>query len=1073
MQKSLSNFFFVLAVFSSIFLFFIPASLAYQTTFVLNFPESDLSFEKLEGFDKVSLQGCRLQGNPGDPLLPARYVQIAIPQDREVGSIQVLSVKSVRLSGNYHLFPAQKPRPLMDIPWGNRDYELTPPNSDTYGLASEFPGKVVEILNHGFLAGQHVVGMVIYPLQYVPSTGELILYSRIEFTLSFAPARTQPLPVSVRTEKQATLYERMVKSFVLNPQDVNFERSGGSKQGTVEYLIITDTGYVSTFQPLADWKTRKGVPAEIVTKQWIYSHYSGDDQQEQIRNCIADFYQNRGTIWVLLGGDTGILPHRLTWVFESGVGYYPWEDDIPSDLYFSDLDGNWDADGDNVYGEFEDDVDLYPDVFVGRAPVSSLTQAQTFVNKTLAYESNPPTDYQTKMLLAAEYLWPSTDAAVLKNYIYNNYVSPLFPDVSKLYESLGNLNKTSFRDALNSGQMITNHCGHGNYNVFSIGPSAWYNSDMDALTNGSRQGIFYTYGCITAAIDFDCIGEHFVNNPDGGGIAYFGNTRYGWGDYDPLLGPGAEFDKEFFRQLFDFYSYHAGKTLADSKIPFIPSAQSPYGDGPYNRWTMLELVLLGDPEMPIYTEPLQVLTVAYPETIPLGYQTVDVYVEKEGSPVVGALVCLRKEGEVYDYGLTSADGWISFTIEPLTPGVISVTATCQNALPHQGEITIASAGPYPPLPFTLLSPPDGDTVFSTQALLIWERADDIDSGDVVTYDLHYYYFSLLQGMVEDSVTDISDTSYTLSGLHDDQLYFWKVKAKDSYGLYRWSDQEFSFRTYQPESPQSFSLISPPHQDTVWDLVSHLVWQKSEDPDPGDQITYAVFYSSDSLFSQKDSVLGIFDTTYTVFGLSDDQDYFWKVKAEDRFGLFAWSAETFRFHTYLAEPPLAFNLLYPSDGALIYNRDTLTLIWETAQDPDPGDEIKYTLEYGTSAVFNPDSTTVMDSLTENICSLDSLLGEEAYQHYYWRVKAFDKFGLFTWSAQVFDFEMFAYISGDANGDQVVDLADVVYLINYLYKSGPAPSPLVAGDANCDGEVNLADVIYLINYLYKEGTEPCYP
>ncbi len=65
---------------------------------------------------------------------------------------------------------------------------------------------------------------------------------------------------------------------------------------------------------------------------------------------------------------------------------------------------------------------------------------------------------------------------------------------------------------------------------------------------------------------------------------------------------------------------------------------------------------------------------------------------------------------------------------------------------------------------------------------------------------------------------------------------------------------------------------------------------------------------------------------------------------------------------------------------------------------------------------------------------------------------------------------AYMHGDANGDQVIDLADVVYLINYLYKDGPAPDPLEAGDANCDSTVDLADIIYLINYLYKDGPAP---
>lgn len=61
-------------------------------------------------------------------------------------------------------------------------------------------------------------------------------------------------------------------------------------------------------------------------------------------------------------------------------------------------------------------------------------------------------------------------------------------------------------------------------------------------------------------------------------------------------------------------------------------------------------------------------------------------------------------------------------------------------------------------------------------------------------------------------------------------------------------------------------------------------------------------------------------------------------------------------------------------------------------------------------------------------------------------------------------------GDANGDGVIDLGDVLYLTNYLYKGGPAPVPLAAGDANCDGVIDIGEVLYLINYLYKGGLPP---
>ena len=65
---------------------------------------------------------------------------------------------------------------------------------------------------------------------------------------------------------------------------------------------------------------------------------------------------------------------------------------------------------------------------------------------------------------------------------------------------------------------------------------------------------------------------------------------------------------------------------------------------------------------------------------------------------------------------------------------------------------------------------------------------------------------------------------------------------------------------------------------------------------------------------------------------------------------------------------------------------------------------------------------------------------------------------------------AYVAGDANGDDLVDIADVVYLINYLYKGGPPPDPLAAGDPNADCVISLSDLVYLINYLYRGGPPP---
>lgn len=77
------------------------------------------------------------------------------------------------------------------------------------------------------------------------------------------------------------------------------------------------------------------------------------------------------------------------------------------------------------------------------------------------------------------------------------------------------------------------------------------------------------------------------------------------------------------------------------------------------------------------------------------------------------------------------------------------------------------------------------------------------------------------------------------------------------------------------------------------------------------------------------------------------------------------------------------------------------------------------------------------------------------------------------ADTLSFLVHVYKCGDANGDGDVNIGDGVFIINYVFKSGPPPVPIQAGDANCDGDPNVGDAVYIINYVFKEGPAPCCP
>jgi hypothetical protein len=72
-----------------------------------------------------------------------------------------------------------------------------------------------------------------------------------------------------------------------------------------------------------------------------------------------------------------------------------------------------------------------------------------------------------------------------------------------------------------------------------------------------------------------------------------------------------------------------------------------------------------------------------------------------------------------------------------------------------------------------------------------------------------------------------------------------------------------------------------------------------------------------------------------------------------------------------------------------------------------------------------------------------------------------------------FECQGVVCGDPNGDKNIDVGDVVYLTNFLYRGGPPPDcePItICADSNLDGMIDVGDAVYLVNYLFRGGPPP---
>jgi hypothetical protein len=367
-----------------------------------------------------------------------------------------------------------------------------------------------------------------------------------------------------------------------------------------------------------------------------------------------------------------------------------------------------------------------------------------------------------------------------------------------------------------------------------------------------------------------------------------------------------------------------------------------------------------------------------------------------------------------------------------------------------------------PSSFTLISPKNDSTVSVLTPTLRWHKPYDPDPLDPISYIVYYSLNSTFA--VYDSVLS-TDTAKVLPTLYDDSTYYWKVKAKDSYGATNWSTPSYwSFKVYYPQQPQVFTLLSPLNNSTSSDSTVDFIWQVTTDPDPGDSILYDLYYDDNSGFTHPTIISNLKDTVRTVI-LRDDKSYWWKVLAKDINTSGRWSTAVFKVNIYVPQPPKPFSLVSPPDEDTLSTLEP-TLIWRKAKDPDPGDVIKYDLYYDTIPDFS--TAVVVANLTDSIYTTPQL---EIGIFYWWKIKAKDTNSPGTWSTQTFSFYVPSCMPGDANADAKANVTDVIYLINYLFKGGPPPQPiLTCGDIQCDGKVNVSDVIFMINYLFKGGPAP---
>jgi hypothetical protein len=641
----------------------------------IDFNREKIQFSMSDGYTKVRITECEITDVVGAPELPAKALKVALPHEATDISIQIIETETEVLDGEYLLSCAQPPVILSQ----NEVREAVRPDDEIYESLRLYPEQIIEYRGAGQFDNYQICELVIFPIQYIPESRKLLFHKSIQFRITYRDG--------IKRVAQSTTLRKMV----MNPGDL-LEAEPPRMRDNISYLIISNPPLDTIFQRLADWKTQKGIPAQVRTVDWILAYYTGEDNAACIRNYIKTL-PDSNIQYVLLGGDTYMIPCRFAYAMTCSAFIWDREDSLPCDLYYADLQGDWNFDGDGLYGEVEDSIDLYPDLLVGRAPVSSIAEAQSFVNKILTYERMPPHDYLDNALLLAEVLWqnPFTDQAVHKNRMEAESFPPNLV-VTKLYETLGNEDRAAVMAAIRDGQNLINHDGHGNTSLMGVGTGYLNTSDLDTISNGQRCGIIFSLGCWTAAFDFSCIAEGWMNNLNGGGVAFVGNSSYGWGSPgNPGFGISDIFDSRFFYSLLVEDNYHIGEALAMCKTHFIPYSR----EKNVYRWHQYQLNLLGDPEMMVWTALPESMAVAAPQSISVGSSNIVFAVRNKNSeePISGALVCLMKDDESYAAGYTDASGQIFLEANPGTMGDFQLTVSAHNYIPLETTIPVVS-GPY-------------------------------------------------------------------------------------------------------------------------------------------------------------------------------------------------------------------------------------------------------------------------------------------------------------------------------------------------------------------------------------------
>ncbi len=618
-------------------------------TFSFSFPNPCIQISTIfEKSYQLSIAGLENSNEYLHSRLPIKSLTILLPYNKALQNIDIICPETLTIGNINAIDYGGAVIPLSEHSMIDTSvpFKLAyDPSSPTIAQQNERYSLVGTYLFRGYT----LLNINIYPILFSHNLQQIYFCPTMNVVITLKNSETNAIQRDNMHDANCIL------SYVENPEMVSTYSSSGFHHSSIdehyEYVIITSDSLKNadgeyTFQDLVAWKQYKGINATIVTVQDIKTNldfsvngkwgdnnpdnpfYQSpllgdialyDDTEARIRNFIRFAYAEWGTEYVLLAGDAdanhpkdNIIPVRGLFADENGLPLITplsYEmDDIPSDIYYACLDGNFNYDGDFHFGEAPafnvvdgtvDEADLYAEVSVGRACVDSVEEVSNFVKKTLTYDQLFYDEYFSKVLFLGEYL--GSQFFYQWGGDYKDEIEYLFPqeyNITKLYERDGTKDSEYYWYLLNENPpLIINHDGHGSPNS-AMGLNC---RGIEELAN-DRYFFIYSHTCLAGAFDncwppdnyyeLDCVAEYFTVETDHGAIGVIMNSRYGLGSQYSAESPSGAYDESFFAAIFNNSIRQIGPANHYAKQDHIWQINE---NG--MRWAYYETNLLGDPEL--------------------------------------------------------------------------------------------------------------------------------------------------------------------------------------------------------------------------------------------------------------------------------------------------------------------------------------------------------------------------------------------------------------------------------------------------------------------------------------------